>query len=51
MKLKDLIEALAGEIELAQVELQDSLRELAGGDNSDAAFVGVNLSIGPVTIG
>ena len=39
MKLKDLIEALAGEIELAQVQLEESLRTLATCDADDALFL------------
>lgn len=39
MKLKDLIEALASEIELARTQLEDSLRELATRDAEDPAFM------------
>ena len=39
MKLKDLIEALASEIELAQAQLDDMLRELAVRDAEDPAFM------------
>ncbi|MEO5670256.1 MAG: response regulator [Ramlibacter sp.] len=39
MKLKDLIEALAGEIELAKTQLDDMLRELAVRDADDPAFM------------
>jgi chemotaxis protein histidine kinase CheA/ActR/RegA family two-component response regulator len=39
MKLKDLIEALAGEIELAQVQLEGNLHELATRDAEDPSFM------------
>jgi chemotaxis protein histidine kinase CheA/ActR/RegA family two-component response regulator len=39
MKLKDLIDALAGEIERAQVQLEDSLAPLATQDADDPSFL------------
>ncbi|MEJ6023930.1 hybrid sensor histidine kinase/response regulator [Ramlibacter sp. PS4R-6] len=39
MKLKDLIEALAGEIERARAQLEESLAELATRDAGDPAFL------------
>lgn len=39
MKLTDLIDALAGEVTLAQAQLDDSLRELATREADDPAFL------------
>lgn len=39
MKLKDLIDALGAEIELAQVELEDNLHQLATRDPEEDAFM------------
>jgi chemosensory pili system protein ChpA (sensor histidine kinase/response regulator) len=39
MKLTDLIDALASEIELAQVQLEDNLHQLATRDAEDPAFM------------
>lgn len=39
MKLKDLIEALAGEVAMVESDLEESLRELASREADDAAFL------------
>src|SRR6478609_3236691 len=39
MKLTDLIDALAGEVALAQAQLDDSLRELATREADDPEFL------------